>query len=68
MSDVASPPKGRLLKLSDVKLKTGLSHTTIYRWMGDDRFPKPIKLSDACVRWLEQDLDRWIESKGAAPH
>jgi prophage regulatory protein len=59
---------GRLLKLAEVKNLTGLSHSTIYRWMDAEEFPRPIKLGAASVRWREADLKAWIESKAAAAH
>ena len=56
----------RLLRLRDVESKTGLSHSTIYRWMDGDMFPKPVKIGLGSVRWLEEDLDQWILARKAA--
>lgn len=62
MTAATSP---RLLSLSEVRTRTGLGRTTIYRWMNEGRFPAAIKLSDKCTRWSEADLDAWIQSKAA---
>lgn len=51
----------RLLKLRDVKARTSLGHSTIYRKMADGTFPKPRQLGPACVRWMESDIERWME-------
>ena len=33
-----------------------LSRTTIYRRMGQGTFPKPVVISEACVRWRQSDV------------
>jgi prophage regulatory protein len=53
----------QLLNLKDVRSITKLGRTTIYRWMDQGKFPKPIKLSDASIRWRESDLERWIAER-----
>lgn len=54
----------RLLTLHDVKKFTGLGATTIYHYMNEDRFPKPIKLGRSS-RWVESELMAWLEAKKA---
>jgi len=61
---------GRFLKLREVKEKTSLAGSTIYRKMDEGTFPRPRKLSDACVRWMESDIEMWMEnlpSTGSPP-
>jgi prophage regulatory protein len=53
---------GRFLKLREVKEKTSLASSTIYRKMEEGKFPKPRRLSEACVRWLESDIESWMDS------
>ncbi len=48
------------LRLRDVIGKTKLSKTTIYRKIGNGEFPKPVVISDACVRWRESDVSAWM--------
>jgi prophage regulatory protein len=36
-----------------------VSRPTIWRWVGEGRFPKPIKLSPGCSRWRVADLEKW---------
>lgn len=52
----------RLLKLRDVKARTSLGHSTIYRKMAAGTFPKPRQLGPGCVRWMESEIDYWIEN------
>lgn len=59
----------RFLKLREVMVRTSLGSSTIYRRMKAGTFPKPKQLSEACVRWRESDIDRWMDdipSSGAA--
>ncbi len=50
----------RLLRLRDVKVKTSLGTTTIYRMMADGEFPQPLRLGTGTVRWRESKIDQWI--------
>ncbi len=34
--------------------------------MEDGAFPKPIKLGERSVAWLEEDIDRWQQERIAA--
>ncbi|MGR5318902.1 AlpA family transcriptional regulator [Vibrio sp. PNB22_1_1] len=52
----------RFIKLEEVKEKTGLSRSAIYRKMNDDTFPKSFNLGDRAVAWLESEVDDWMES------
>lgn len=52
----------RLLRLRDVKQKTGLGTSTIYRRIADGTFPVPRSLGPNTVRWLQSDIDAWIKS------
>jgi prophage regulatory protein len=53
----------RLLRLAEVKLKTGLGRSTIYSLEAAGRFPHRIKLSSHSVAWLESDVDAWIAAR-----
>jgi len=52
----------RLLRLRDVKQKTGLGSSTIYRRIADGTFPAPRSLGPNTVRWLQSEIDAWIKS------
>lgn len=54
----------RLLTLHDVRKFTGLGTATIYRYMHDGRFPKPVKLGRT-TRWVESELMAWLEARKA---
>ena len=61
------PPVARLIRLSEVQKRVGLGRSTIYRWMSEERFPKPYQLGGHAVAWLEQEIDEWIAQRIATP-
>ena len=52
-----------MLRINDIVKKTSLGKSTIWQWVGEGKFPKPIKLSKRIRVWKESDIDEWIESK-----
>ena len=55
--------KTKLLRLPKVLDRIGLSRSTVYLMIGQDKFPKPIKLGDRAIAWDEIEIDKWIENK-----
>ncbi|TAL73715.1 MAG: AlpA family transcriptional regulator [Rhodanobacter sp.] len=55
-----------LIRLPSVRLKTGMSRSTIYRLIGLGDFPAPIKLGPATSAWDAAQVDAWIASREAA--
>lgn len=53
----------RVLRLSEVKIVTGLSKASIYRLMHDSDFPKPFKIGLKAVGWRESVLVDYINKK-----
>ena len=51
------------LRIKDVMKKTSIPKSTIWLWVKEERFPKPIKLSQRVTVWKESDIDEWMESK-----
>jgi prophage regulatory protein len=56
----------RLLRRPDVEAITGLKRSSIYAKMEAGVFPKPIKLSERSVAWLEHEVQGWLESRISA--
>jgi len=50
----------RLLRLDAVKEITGLSRSTIY---ADPLFPKPVKIGERAVAWVEDEIREWIDAR-----
>ena len=46
--------------------RLGVSRTTLYRWMEDGHFPKPIRLGPNTIAWRASDLDQWLDDRAKA--
>ena len=53
----------KILRLKEVKTRTGLGRSTIYLRIAQGSFPKSIALGERAVGWLESDLDEWINER-----
>jgi prophage regulatory protein len=56
-----------ILRLRDVILRTGLSRSTIYKYMSVGEFPKPLRLGSKAVGWRDSDIDEWIATRPVSP-
>ena len=52
----------RLIRMKEVQHRVGLGRSTIYRWMAEGNFPKPVSIGRHCVAWPEAQIDDWIIS------
>ena len=52
-----------ILRRKQVENRTGLSRSTIYLRIKKGSFPRPIKLSERAVGWIEQEIDDWVNEK-----
>lgn len=63
--DVAPEPRRvtRLIRLKEVQHRVGLGRSTIYRWMAEGKFPKPVQLGGYAIAWAEDVIQAWIVSR-----
>ena len=68
MEDVKpiEPVRIRLIRLKEVKVRTGLSTATIYRRMKAGTFPKSHSLGGSIVAWSQGEVDAWIAAAVSA--
>lgn len=52
-----------ILRLPSVKLRTGLSRSTIYVRVTQGTFPVPISLGARAVGWLEAEIEAWLATQ-----
>ncbi|MBL4572627.1 MAG: AlpA family transcriptional regulator [Gammaproteobacteria bacterium] len=52
-----------ILRLPEVKARTGLSRSTIYARISEGRFPESISLGDRAVGWLDHEIQEWLDSR-----
>lgn len=55
--------KNVLIKMPEVKRRTALSTSEIYRRIEEGRFPKQIRLGAKSVAWLEHEVQAWIDAR-----
>lgn len=53
----------RFLRMSEVQARTGLSRSTIRRWVDRGLFPAPISLGERVVGWIEAEIEAWMRER-----
>lgn len=52
----------RILRIDGVRAHTGLSRSTVYNFMEQGTFPRPVPLGTKhAVGWLESEVSAWID-------
>ena len=52
----------KLIRIKDVMERTGLARSTVYKYISEGRFPRPIKLGSRAVAWVESEIESWIQN------
>jgi prophage regulatory protein len=52
-----------ILRLPTVKARTGASRSSIYLWVSEGSFPRPVSLGARAVGWIESEVDEWISGR-----
>jgi prophage regulatory protein len=52
-----------VLRLPAVKHRTGLSRSSIYKFVAEGCFPQPVRLGARSVGWLEAEIDEWLGNR-----
>ncbi|AZO16568.1 AlpA family phage regulatory protein [Mesorhizobium sp. M2A.F.Ca.ET.043.05.1.1] len=52
----------RIIRLTTVLSRTGLSRSTLYRKIAEGTFPAQLKISVNGAGWRESDINRWVEN------
>ena len=61
--------KIKVYRLRDLTKLLNVSHTTIYRWIREGKFPKPIRFRKRFFErmgycgWFKEDIENWLKSK-----
>jgi prophage regulatory protein len=53
----------KFLTLRQVSDRVGLSKTTIYKLIREDRFPRPVRVTSHAVRWIDAKVKEWQRSR-----
>ena len=52
-----------ILRLPEVKARTGLSRSSIYLRIANNEFPRSVSLGGRAVGWLEHEIECWLAEK-----
>jgi prophage regulatory protein len=55
-----------ILRLPEVRSRTGLSRSTIYLRLSEGTFPRPVCLGGRAVGWVEEEIQSWLAERIAA--
>ena len=50
-------------RLSQLKKQVSVSRSSIWAWVKEGSFPKPIKLGKNCTAWNADDVHAWVQSR-----
>ncbi len=53
----------RILRRREVTSVSGLPTSTLYEQIALGLFPKPVKLGERAVGWLEDEVNAWQEAR-----
>ena len=55
----------KILRRKQIQDKTGLSRSTLYQYIKEEKFPRQIHLGKRIVGWVEAEIDSWLSDRMA---
>ena len=52
-----------LIRIREVMERTSLTRGTIYRLVGDGKFPRPMHIAERSPRWIAEEVDRYVDER-----
>lgn len=56
--------KLKLLRVNELSHDLSMGKSTIWAWVKEGKFPKPIKISPRMTVWSSADIEAWLANKG----
>ncbi|MDT8805371.1 helix-turn-helix transcriptional regulator [Vibrio vulnificus] len=56
----------RLIRFREVLAMTGLSRSSVYRFIEANQFPAQVQLGGRAVAWVESEVQEWIQQRVSA--
>ncbi len=53
----------RLIRFREVLTMTGLSRSSLYRFIEENQFPTQVQLGGRAVAWVEGEVQEWIAQR-----
>jgi len=63
MGNVTQHATPQFYRLPQLKNRLNVSGSSIWAWVKQGKFPKPIKLSQNTTAWLASDIEAWAQSR-----
>ncbi|MEZ9518260.1 AlpA family transcriptional regulator [Vibrio splendidus] len=64
MTNIKQPPtSSRLMRLKEVIQVTGISRSSLYKYLNEGQFPPPVSLGVRSVTWVDHEIQTWITTK-----
>ncbi|WP_114633425.1 AlpA family transcriptional regulator [Vibrio splendidus] len=64
MNNIKQPPTtSRLMRLKEVIQITGISRSSLYKYLNEGKFPPPVSLGARSVAWVDHEIQAWITTK-----
>jgi prophage regulatory protein len=60
---LAASVRDVLIRVGNVCAITGLSVPTIYRLMSQNKFPRPVKITNTARAWKLSEITAWVDSR-----
>ncbi|SFO33406.1 AlpA family transcriptional regulator [Sphingomonas sp. OK281] len=51
-----------IIRIAEVRRRTGLTWSTLYRKVSAGTFPGNVRISLRCVGWRELDVEAWLRN------
>ena len=56
----------KILRLTEVKAKTGLGRSSLYNLVSLGKFPQQVRLGPRTVGWIESEVESWLQQQIAS--
>jgi prophage regulatory protein len=53
---------GMLMRLKEVCRMLGVGSSTVYTWVAQGKFPRPMKIGQRASRWRAEEIQAWREA------
>ena len=63
MSGISSVPNRKYIRAQELAAMLAVHRSTLWRWVRDGHFPRPVRLGPNTVAWDSTQLDAWLAGR-----
>lgn len=56
----------RIIRMPEAIKRVGLGRSAIYEAVNAGRFPRPVKLGERAIGFIEEEIDAWLKTRPRA--